>query len=265
MSEALTCSFGSLKGGAGKTKATTNIAAELANRGNQVLLIDLDPQGTATGDFGILPESGYSIGELLNTPAPHQPPELADVLTEVEDLPGLTIAPANYQPLEAAERMLTGAAGAQAVKAAIVDPAKPHFDYIFIDTPPRLGMLTQAAIHASDYAIPLIGPTGASYSGASSFAFLVQDLQSFAGVTIPFWLAANWQDGAEGREVLDGLKDDQVELLETTLPFSKRASSTALNRGLPMVVAQPGYGFSQAVRAVVDEFLAREASKTKGE
>lgn len=249
---------GSLKGGVGKTKCATNVAAELARRGNQVLLIDMDPQGDSTGNFGIAPEPGYSIGELLNTPAPYNPPNLVDVIVEVPNLPGMAVASASYAPLEAAERSLEGTAGALSIKSKIVDQVREHFDYIFLDTPPRLGMLTQAAVHASDFAVPIIGPRSDSYSGALSFAQLVKDIEMFSPVRIPFWIAANWSPGSEADQITAALAEDGIPVLDTHLPESKRASSAPTNLGLPLAVAQPGYEFSQAVRSLVDDLLARQ-------
>lgn len=248
--------FGSLKGGAGKTKTATNAAAELAARDYRVLLIDLDPQASATADCGADPALGFSIGELINTPPPYDPPSLEAILIETE-VPNLTVAPSIYQPLDAAEAaMASQPGGSMMVRKKIVDPLREDYDWIIIDTPPRLGALTAAAINASDYSVPVVGPTVDLYRGAYRYQQLVKDLSEYmpSPSTIPFWVAVNWEDGAQGREVLETLAaDEDVNLLSTRLPHSKRASSAPKEYAAPMVAAQPGYGFSQSVTALVDE------------
>lgn len=253
---AITLNIGSLKGGAGKTKTATNIAAELAARDHRVLLIDLDPQASATADCGADPQLGFSIGELINTPPPYDPPALEAILIETE-VPNLTVAPAIYQPLDAAEAAMSSQpGGTMQVRKKLVEPLRESYDWIIIDTPPRLGALTAAAIHASDYSVPVVGPTVDLYRGAYRYQQLVTELGEFMPTPsiIPFWVAVNWEDGAQGREVLDTLAmDENVNLLATRLPHSKRASSAPKEYAAPMVAAQPGYQFSQAVTSLVDE------------
>lgn len=254
---ATTLTVASLKGGAGKTKTATNVAAELSLRGHRVLLIDLDPQATATTDCGAAQKLGYSIGELLNTPAPYDPPKLDEVLVTTE-LENLVVAPAIYLPLQTAEAAMIGPKGAMAIRKQIVDPLREDFDFIFIDTPPRLGALTLAGVHASDFTIPIVGPDNSALHGAYAVQAFVQEVNSYAQLPsrIPCWVAANWEDSAKGREILEILEaDDEVALLSNRLPKSRRAGSAPTDYEVPMVAAQPGYDFSAAVRVVVDELL----------
>lgn len=250
----LTC--GTRKGGVGKSKVTTNVGAELAGRGYRVLLIDLDPQATTTADCGIVPELGYSVGELINTPPPYDPPTL-DQIIATSEVPNLDVVPALYQPLEAAEKMMTGAKGAMTVAKNIVEPLRDRYDFILIDTPPRLGMLTTAAIHAADYAIPLVSPDSAAYESAHAYLATVEDINSYAAVetVVPFWIAANWEEGATATQVLEQLSEEGVPLLNTKLIHSKRATSAPGDYAVPMVAVWPRYPFGLRVTALVDEML----------
>lgn len=256
---AKTLTFGSLKGGAGKTKVSTNVATELSLRGYKVLIVDADPQGTTTEDFGLEPAEGYSLAEILNPPLPPTPdPTLEQVILASEDLPNLHVLPASYQELEAAEKTLTGAAGDFAFLKKITTPLADSYDYIIIDTPPRLGELTRAAIFAADYAIPVVGPTSTTFSGALSFASQVEACQEYSPkpITTPFWVVANWVDGAEWRQVQEALAEDEnIKVLKAILPASKQASSAVLEYQVPVVAALGKAPFSKKIKALVDEIL----------
>ena len=257
---AKTITFGSLKGGAGKTKVSTNVAAELSLRGHKVLIIDADPQGNATEDFGLNPDEGFSWAAILNPPLPPKPaPTFEQVIIPSPDVENLHVLPVLYQELEAAEKSMTGAAGDFAILKKIIKPLTDSYDYIIIDTPPRLGELTRAAIFAADYAIPIVGSTSATFSGALSFASQVISCNedSPKPITIPFWVVANWVDSAEWRKVAAALaEDDEITALETILPASKQASSAALDYQAPVVAAAPKAPFSKKVKALVDEMVA---------
>lgn len=256
---AKTLTFGSLKGGAGKTKVSTNVATELSLRGHKVLIIDADPQGNTTEDFGLEPAEGYSLAEILKQPLPPTPPRtLEQVILAPEDLPNLHVLPASYKVLDEAEKSLIGTAGDFAFLKKIVTPLADSYDYIIIDTPPRLGELTRAAIFAADYAIPVVGPTSATFTGALSFASQVEACQEYSPkpITTPFWVAANWKNSAESRKVQEALAEDEnIKVLETILPDSKLASSAVLEYQVPVVAALGKAPFSKKVKALVDEIL----------
>jgi len=132
------------KGGTGKTTSAINISSYLALFGKKVLLIDLDPQANATSGVGIdrhgVKKSTYHI--LL------EEAEIKDILmpTAVENL---YLAPANLD-LTGAEVELVGAMGREyRLKKGLLS-ARQDFEYIFIDSPPSLGLLTINSLCASD-------------------------------------------------------------------------------------------------------------------
>ncbi|MBI9018965.1 MAG: ParA family protein [Phycisphaerae bacterium] len=137
------------KGGVGKTTSTVNLAAILAARGKKVILIDLDPQAHLTTFLGIIPEQGMlSSYEVLTRSEP-----MANALMDVRENIKLLCSGLD---LAAAEQELVSVVGRETIlRDAIANYDQP-VDYIFIDCPPSLGMLTLNALGAArELFIPL--------------------------------------------------------------------------------------------------------------
>ena len=137
-------SFSNQKGGVGKTTSAVNVAASLGVLGYKVLLIDLDPQGNATIGVGISKKGlKYSINDVLLGEV------TAAEATLVTEYDNLSIIPANIA-LAGAEYNLYQEGGAESVMKNALVPIKNEYDYIIIDCPPSLSMLTVNAMVASD-------------------------------------------------------------------------------------------------------------------
>ncbi len=137
-------SFSNQKGGVGKTTSAVNVAASLGILGHKVLLIDLDPQGNATSGVGISKKQlKSSINDVLIGEA-----SAKDAIIET-DFENLSIIPANIA-LAGAEYNLYQGNGAERVMKTALEPIKDNYDYIIIDCPPSLSMLTVNAMVASD-------------------------------------------------------------------------------------------------------------------
>ena len=133
------------KGGVGKTTSAINIGAGLVELGHKVILIDLDPQANLTLSLGI-PRQKVTIYEAIRGESQLDPftvkPGL-DVITSSLDLSG-------------AEMELINEAGREYILQELFDPIREAYDYIIIDCPPSLGLLTLNALTSSDYVyIPL--------------------------------------------------------------------------------------------------------------
>lgn len=135
------------KGGVGKTTTSVNLEAYLAMAGKTVLLIDLDPQANATSGIGInkhdIKKSTYHI--LL------EESELADILQKTS-IDNLLLAPSNLD-LTGAEVELVGALGREYRLKRALQKEKEHFDFLIIDSPPSLGLLTINGLCAADSVI----------------------------------------------------------------------------------------------------------------
>lgn len=137
-------SFANQKGGVGKTTSAVNIAASLGVLGYQVLLIDLDPQGNATSGCGIMKKNlKATVFDLLTTDAD------ANSVTVKTNFDNLSIIP-THTTLARAEFDLGDVENGEYVMKKKLDAVRENYDYIIIDCPPSLGMLTVNAMAASD-------------------------------------------------------------------------------------------------------------------
>ena len=137
-------SFANQKGGVGKTTSAVNIAASLGLLGSRVLLIDLDPQGNATSGVGIIKKDlRGTTREFLSGDA-----DASNVIFETE-FTNLWTIPSNTS-LAGAEFDLFDFEDSEYRLKNLLEPLKKDYDYIIIDCPPSLGMLTVNALSASD-------------------------------------------------------------------------------------------------------------------
>lgn len=135
------------KGGVGKTTSAINIAAGLGEADQKVLLVDFDPQGNATsGLIGILPEDQPTVYDLICGNAK------ADECIIEDAAEGVDLLPADID-LSGAEVELLENEDEQTRLKAMIKPLKKRYDYIFIDCPPSIGILTVNALTAADSAI----------------------------------------------------------------------------------------------------------------
>ncbi len=128
------------KGGVGKTTSTANLGACLAGLGKRVLLIDVDPQANLSVHFGInIHDIERSVYHLMMNEAAFE-----DVVQKTE-VPNLDIVPSQIA-LSGAEIQLVGMVGPYAILKEAVAPAAEQYDYVLIDCPPSLGLLTLNAL-----------------------------------------------------------------------------------------------------------------------
>lgn len=140
------------KGGVGKTTTTQNLGHALVERGQRVLLMDLDPQANLTLCCGIKPDE---LRQTIYDPITaairlDAHPTLADVT--IPTVFGAELAPANDE-LSGADPDLYSAAGGELIIRQVIEPLRESYDYILIDCPPNLGLLTVNALTAADTAL----------------------------------------------------------------------------------------------------------------
>ena len=141
--------FANQKGGVGKTTTAINLAAALYERGKRMLLCDFDPQGNATSGFGVDPRTlKTSVYDLIVADDPDV--NRAIISTKWVDLIGSNVN------LAGAELDLISMEGRENRLKSVLDRVRDDYDYIFIDCPPSLGLLTLNCLCASDsFLVPL--------------------------------------------------------------------------------------------------------------
>ena len=136
-------SIANQKGGVGKTTTTVNLGTILAKKNKKVLLIDADPQGNATSALGVEKEAEYSTYDILVSDT-----EIKDVIQSTV-IKNLQLCPANMD-LAGAEVELVSMMSREKRLKAKLDIIKDEYDYILIDCPPSLGLVTLNSFTASD-------------------------------------------------------------------------------------------------------------------
>lgn len=137
-------SFSNQKGGVGKTTSCVNISAQIANKGKKVLMIDMDPQGNATSGLGL--QKSKIKNTIYDVIIGRCGVEQAIIKTKFKNL---SVIPSNIDLAGAEIELPELENGTNYMKIAL-ETIKDEYDYIFIDCPPSLGMLTVKALSVSD-------------------------------------------------------------------------------------------------------------------
>ena len=244
------------KGGVGKTTTNINLAACLAMTGKRVLILDIDPQGNTTSGVGISKrELDVTTHEIL-IEDDHHPGE-AVVPTGIENL---DIMPASVQ-LAGAEVELINIAGREKRLKMAIDVLKPEYDYIFIDCPPSLGILTINALTAVDSVLIPIQCEFYALEGVSQLMSTIQIVRSnmnpdlkIEGVILSMFDGRTNLSVQVVEEVKKYFKD---KVYTTVIPRNVRLAE-APSHGMPVIQYDPKSAGAQAYMEFADEFLENE-------
>ncbi|WP_413717894.1 ParA family protein [Silicimonas sp. MF1-12-2] len=245
------------KGGVGKTTTAINLGAALAEGGYNVLLVDLDPQGNASTGLGVEPEDRkYTTYDLLLEGA-----ELGDVLktTAVE---GLLLAPATTDLSSADIEMMATEKRSFLLHDALRQPAIDNYDldFILIDCPPSLSLLTVNAMVASDSVLIPLQSEFFALEGLSQLMLTVREVRQTAnpelrieGVVLTMYDVRNnlsQQVEMDARGTLGDL------VFRTIVPRNVRVSE-APSYSMPVISYDPMSKGSIAYRALAQEMVDR--------
>jgi chromosome partitioning protein len=199
----------SQKGGVGKTTTTLNIAAARAELGDRVLVVDMDPQGALTTGMGVNPSQlTRTVYDALVTTLP-----IADIVLAPK--PGIWLAPATID-LAGAEVELLSEIGREQILRGKLEPVRAHYDWIFIDCPPSLGLLTINALTAADGVLIPVQCQYLSFRGMQLLLKTIDKVKQRANPALTvIGLLPTIYDGrtVHGREVLEELRTTYPELV----------------------------------------------------
>lgn len=161
------------KGGTGKTTTAVNLGIGLANEGNQVLLVDADPQGDLTTSLGWTEQDNLSVtlAAHMESIIRDRPLDVGEGILHHEE--SVDLIPANIE-LSGMEMLLVNAKSRETTLKTCLEPLKKQYDYIVIDCMPSLGMLTINALAAAD---SVMVPVQAHYLPLKGMTQLVQTIK----------------------------------------------------------------------------------------
>ena len=247
------------KGGVGKTTTNINLAACLAIKGKKILISDIDPQGNTTSGVGISKKDlDITTHEILVEDTYH--PEEAIISTGIENL---DIMPASVQ-LAGAEVELIELAGREKRLKRAIDILKPKYDYIFIDCPPSLGILTINSLTAVDSVLIPIQCEFYALEGVSQLMSTIDIVRrnmnpdlKIEGVILSMF------DGRTNLsiQVVEEVKKYFKEKVYTTVIPRNVRLAEAPSYGMPVIQYDPKSAGAQAYMEFADEFLANEEGR----
>ncbi len=238
------------KGGVGKTTSTVNIGAGLALTGHKVLLIDMDPQSNMTQSYGIT-KSDVSVYEVLKGEAE---------ASTVEVFPNLDILPSSLE-LSGAEMELINEAGREYLLKDAIAGIKDKYDYILIDCPPSLGLLTINSLTAVDSVLIPIQCEYYALEGVSQLMSTIELVKKslnphleIQGVVLSMFDGRTNLSIAVVEEVKKYFRE---KVYTTVIPRNVRLAE-APSFGMPIFQYDPHSRGAEAYNEFADEFLSLE-------
>ena len=219
------------KGGVGKSTTAINLAASLGDLGKRVLVVDFDPQGNATSGFGVDKDSlEHDVYDTLMNSV-----SIEDVVV-ASPVEGVSVAPATIQ-LTGAEIELVSVMARESVLRYVLDPVRSSYDYIFVDCPPSLGLLTVNALVAAD---SLLVPIQCEFYALEGLSKLLESMRMVKGRLNPsldvFGVVMTMFDARTtlSRQVVEEVRDFfGPKVFDTVIPRNVKLSE-APSHGLPI-------------------------------
>ncbi len=246
------------KGGVGKTTSAVNLAACLALHGARVLVVDLDPQGNASTALAVEHRAGTA--SVYNVLVDDQP--LASIVQAVADIPGLYCAPATIDLAGAEIELVPLVARETRLSRAFADYDASSLDYILIDCPPSLGLLTVNALVA---AAEVLIPIQCEYYALEGLEQLLRTIDLVKSHLNPtLYVSTILLTMYDGRTRLASQVAEEVRehfgevVLSTVIPRSVRVSE-APSYGQSVMTYDPGSSGAQAYLEAAREVADRAA------
>ena len=252
-------SIANQKGGVGKTTTTVNLSTILAKRGKKVLLIDADPQGNATSGIGMDKDVELSTYDMLISETPS-----VDIIKGTE-IKNLYICPANMNLAGAEVQLVSMMSREQRLKEKL-DQVKENYDFIFIDCPPSLGLITLNAFTASD---SVLIPVQCEYYALEGLGQLISTIELvkkhlnkelyIEGALLTMY---DIRTNLSNQVVKEVKRYFNNRVYKTVIPRNVRVSE-APSYGLPITIYDPHSKGAKSYEKLGKEFLSINAKEKK--
>lgn len=241
------------KGGVGKTTTAVNLSALVSEAGKRVLIVDIDPQGNATSGLGKADTDSNTVYEVLLGDAPAKDAIVPTGYAKLDLMPtSIELAGAEIELVSAEDR--------ESLLKRALEPLKSDYDYIFIDCPPSLSLLTLNALTAAD---SVLIPIQCEYYALEGVGQLVNTIKlirrklnpglKIEGILLTMYDARTNLCAQVAQEVRNHFRD---EAFDTMIPRNVRLSE-APSYGLPIHLYDARCTGSQAYRELASELIER--------
>ena len=252
-------SIANQKGGVGKTTTAVNISTIIAKKGKKVLLIDADPQGNATSGLGADKNQGPSLYNVLI--------DEVDIRTTFQDtaMKNLKVCPSNMNLAGAEVELVSAMSREQRLKEGLAD-VKDEFDFVFIDCPPSLGLITLNAFTASD---SILIPVQCEYFALEGLGQLINTINlvkkhlnkslEIEGAVLTMYDSRTNLSNQVVKEVIRYF-DDKV--YKTVIPRNIKLSE-APSYGMPITLYDPKSKGARCYEKLSNEIIKKNSNKDK--
>jgi chromosome partitioning protein len=249
------------KGGCGKTTTAINLAAFLALEGRRTLVVDMDPQGHAT--LGLLTDAVQPSKTMYDVFVHHgngRDTRLHDILRSVQT--HLDVAPANIL-LSAVPEKFAGMSGREGILAEVLDDVRHQYDYVIVDCPPHVGLLTFNALNACSEAIVPVDPGFFSLHGIGKLLETLDVLAKRTGHDIGVRALVTLYGGRTqfARDVVEEIRKHLAGRYFNTVIRHSIKLAEAASHGLPIAAYCRRCAGFEDYEALAAEVLEMEATR----
>jgi len=253
------------KGGCGKTTVSINLASALANRNRRTLLVDMDPQSHCAVGLAVPEEQiEQSIYDILISNGRGEPLRLSEVLWQIAN--GFELAPASID-LAAFEQQMSGIADRENCLKSVLEQAGRDYEYIIVDCPPSVGLLTFNAIRAATDVIVPVETGYFSLHGLSRQLETLSVLCKQCSQQINVMVLASMYDirTKMGREILAELRKHFAEqMFKTVINFNTKLKEAA-SLGQPISEYDPASKGNKNFQSLAEELVGTDTQMHRAE